>query len=268
MPTKINQSGMMDYSHLLQLAKNAAYKAGEAILEVYGSDNFGMELKEDRSPLTRADRIAHKIIMNELGSSNLPFLSEEGRSVTFAERSAWDHFWMVDPIDGTKEFIKRNGDFTVNIALIKGNSPVLGVILVPVTKNLYHATKGQGAFKNGKQIHVNACGFADKSLKVVASRSHLNDGTKAFISRLNHPLIVSKGSSLKLLMVAEGEADIYPRYAPTMEWDTAAAHVIVTEAGGGVFQVPQLEPLFYNKANLLNPDFIVAAKMGDLRKFF
>ncbi len=233
--------------------------ASEKILEIYNSDEFDIELKGDNSPLTKADKASHQIISEILSSSDLPILSEEGRDIPFEERSQWEHFWMVDPIDGTKEFIKRNGEFTVNIALINGNQSILGVVLVPVTGDLYWAVKENGAFKNGHRINVNSCDIEDSGLRVVASRSHMNDDTRTFVEDLNDPVIVSKGSSLKLLMVAEGEADIYPRFAPTMEWDTAAAQIVVEEAGGTVSKREIHEPMTYNKSDLLNPHFYVTS---------
>ncbi len=252
---------MTEFSKYLEVAKEAARKASEEILSVYNSSYFNVELKGDNSPLTQADRISHQIIKETLASTQLPLLSEEGRDFPYEERKNWDLFWMVDPIDGTKEFIKRNGEFTVNIALISKCEPVLGVVLVPATGDLYEATKGGGAFKNGSKIAVNTCSFSESNLRVVASRSHLNEETEVFISQLNDPVIVSKGSSLKLLMVAEGEADIYPRFAPTMEWDTAAAQAVVVEAGGKVLVKDSNMPVEYNKENLLNPYFLVKGNL-------
>lgn len=253
----------MDLNHneLLQLAKTAAKEASEKILEVYNSEDFEIELKGDQSPLTKADKLSHEIIVGHLETSGFPILSEEGRDIPFSERSKWEYFWMVDPIDGTKEFIKRNGEFTVNIALIHKNSPILGVVQVPVTSDVYWSFSGGGAFKNGESIFVNRCEIEDSGIRVVASRSHMNDETRAFIENLNDPEIVSKGSSLKLLMVAEGEADLYPRFAPTMEWDTAASHVIVTEAGGTVIIEGDRGQVIYNKEDLLNPHFLVSAEI-------
>ena len=248
---------------LLELAITAAKSASEKILEVYNSNDFQVERKGDNSPLTIADKRSHEVIQEGLNQSGLPILSEEGRDIPYEERSRWESFWMVDPIDGTKEFIKRNGEFTVNIALIEGNKPVLGVVMVPVSGNIYSAIKGEGAYKNEKRIFVNSCSYEDTNLRVVASRSHLNEETEKFIGNLNDPVIVSKGSSLKLLMVAEGEADLYPRYAPTMEWDTAAAQIIVEEAGGSVRIANEKDSVKYNKPNLLNPFFLVSGKVSD-----
>lgn len=249
---------MIDFNNLLEVAKRASTKGAERILDIYESGDFSIEAKSDNSPLTLADKASHLAIVKELETTNLPILSEEGRSIEFAERKNWEYFWMIDPLDGTKEFIKKNGEFTVNIALIHQETVVLGVVYTPVLGDLFHAVKGQGAFKNGQRIKVNAFSQKATGLKVVASRSHLNDDTQAFLDSLSQPEIVSKGSSLKLLMVAEGEADLYPRYAPTMEWDTAAAQIVVEEAGGVVLIKDTTNPVRYNKVNLLNPHFLVA----------
>jgi 3'(2'), 5'-bisphosphate nucleotidase len=248
---------LMDFQKLILLAKEAALKAGEVIIEIYESGDFAIEAKADDSPLTLADKAGNEAIVNVLNQTNLPILSEEGSSIPFEERSNWEYFWMIDPLDGTKEFIKRNGEFTVNIALIHRNRSILGVVYVPVTKDLYWACDQMGAWKNGAKLHVNNREISGSGLKVVASRSHMNEETEAFIATLNNPMIVSKGSSLKLLMVAEGEADLYPRYAPTMEWDIAAAQIIVEEAGGRVLKSDVSDPIVMNKINLLNPYFLV-----------
>ena len=253
--------GVGDYRQLIETAKKAAVEAGKVILEVYNSDDFNVELKGDDSPLTRADKNAHNVIVSFLEDTGLPILSEEGKSIPYEERKDWEHFWMVDPLDGTKEFIKRNGEFTVNIALIKGNQSFAGVVYVPVTGKLYWAISGEGAFvKEGErtsQLKSNSISLDQSGLRIVASRSHLNEDTQEFLDSLVDPEIVSMGSSLKLLAIAEGTADVYPRFAPTMEWDTAAADAIVRESGSKVLQKNQKEPVFYNKENLLNPHFIV-----------
>ncbi|MFY0600332.1 MAG: 3'(2'),5'-bisphosphate nucleotidase CysQ [Cyclobacteriaceae bacterium] len=255
----------IDYSKFLEIAKLAALKASDGIIEIYESGDFSIESKSDDSPLTLADKAAHYAIVAELEKTNIPILSEEGKTIPFEERKDWEQFWMIDPLDGTKEFIKRNGEFTVNIALINSGKPVLGVVQVPVTGKLYFAISGKGAFAevNGEinKIQVNEISLNQENLKVVASRSHLSDETQAFMDKLNKPEIVSMGSSLKLLAVAEGTADLYPRYAPTMEWDTAAAQAIVESAGGVVLQKGLESPLAYNKENLLNPHFLVSCKI-------
>ncbi len=252
---------MMDYNELISTAKQASIEAGKAILDIYNSDDFNIEKKGDDSPLTQADKNAHHVIVSYLEKTGLPILSEEGKDVDFEERKNWSLFWMVDPLDGTKEFIKRNGEFTVNIALIKDGLPIAGVVFVPVTEKLYSAIQGQGAYleQAGKKqkLKSNKIALDQPELKVVASRSHLNEDTQAFLDSLSDPQIVSMGSSLKLLAVAEGKADVYPRFAPTMEWDTAAAHAVVEESGAKVIEKTEKTSLKYNKKNLLNPNFIV-----------
>lgn len=252
----------IDSNALLTLAIRAAEEGCQEILKVYNSDDFGEEAKADASPLTRADRNAHRRIAAVLQSAGLPILSEEGRDVPYAERKNWDYFWMVDPLDGTKEFIKRNGEFTVNIALIHAGAPVLGVVSVPVSGETYYSTRGNGAYvraegKDHKLPRRPRVDLEAKGLRVVASRSHMNEETNQFIKNLRDPLLVSAGSSLKFMLLASGKADVYPRYAPTMEWDTAAAHAIVVETGYEVMEYGTDNPLVYNKENLLNPYFLV-----------
>lgn len=252
----------MNFSELLETAKIAAISASKEILKIYESGDFSIEAKSDDSPLTLADKASHRAIVAELEKTALPILSEEGSQVAHSTRNDWEYFWLIDPLDGTKEFIKKNGEFTVNIALIHKNRPVLGVVFTPVLDDLFWAVKGEGAFKNDEPITVNTFSLKNENLKVVASRSHLNDETQEYLDALVNPEIVSKGSSLKLLMVAEGDADLYPRYAPTMEWDTAAAQIIVEEAGGTVTIKDSASSVVYNKENLLNPYFLVSGKVN------
>lgn len=252
----------IELSSLLQLAIEAANKASEEILRVYHSGDFQAEAKGDNSPLTIADKNAHRAIVSILNTSNIPVLSEEGKEIPYETRKNWEYFWMVDPLDGTKEFIKRNDEFTVNIALIHNQEPVLGVVAVPVTGDVYYSSLGKGAFlrRNGQETCLALrppVDLTQKGLRVVASRSHMNPETQAFIDGLNDATLVSAGSSLKFMLVAEGKADLYPRYAPTMEWDTAAAHAIVAETGMKVLEYGSGKPLVYNKENLLNPYFLV-----------
>lgn len=251
----------LDLGKLLETAKAAALAAGTEILKIYESGDFSVEAKSDDSPLTLADKAAHTTIVSFLENTGIPILSEEGRSIPYEERSKWEYFWMVDPLDGTKEFIKKNGEFTVNIALIHKGESILGVVHPPVLGDLFWAIKGEGTFhesdSNVKKLSASKKSLKTIGLKVVASRSHMSPETEAYISKLRDPEIVSKGSSLKFLLIASAEADVYPRFGPTMEWDTAAAHVIVTEAGGRVTLEDEVTPLVYNKENLLNPFFIV-----------
>jgi 3'(2'), 5'-bisphosphate nucleotidase len=252
----------MDTNFLLHKAIAAAESACKEILEVYHSDDFQTEAKGDNSPLTLADKRAHAAIVSILEKTNLPILSEEGKDIPYEVRKNWELFWMVDPLDGTKEFIKRNGEFTVNIALIEKNKPILGVLAVPVNGEIFYASPEAGAFlkKDGKQFALKkaeAIDLENSGLRVVASRSHMNEDTQAFVNKLKYPTLVSSGSSLKFMLIAKGEADVYPRFAPTMEWDTAAAHAIVNSIGVGVYQQNKIDELIYNKAELLNPDFLV-----------
>lgn len=257
----------MNLQPLLETAKIAAQKAAEEILRIYESGDFSIEAKADDSPLTLADKASHLSIVAELEKTNLPILSEEGRDIPYEERKVWDYFWMIDPLDGTKEFIKRNGEFTVNIALIHKGEPILGVVQVPVQNKLYYASLNQGAYLeeagNSQKLKTNSQQPTAKGLKVVASRSHLNDETRTYMDTLNQPEIVSMGSSLKLIAVAEGTADLYPRFAPTMEWDTAAAQAIVTEAEGHVLVKNSESAVQYNKHDLLNPHFLVTCHIGE-----
>ncbi|WP_422361195.1 3'(2'),5'-bisphosphate nucleotidase CysQ [Reichenbachiella sp.] len=252
---------------LLETAKIAARNAAIEILKIYESGDFSIEAKADDSPLTLADKASHLAIVAELEKTNLPILSEEGRNVPYEERKDWKYFWMIDPLDGTKEFIKQNGEFTVNIALIHSGQPILGVVQVPVQNKLYYATQNEGAFletdKETFQLKVNSQNTNNEKLKIVASRSHLNQDTQDFLNNLVNPEIVSMGSSLKLVAVAEGNADLYPRFAPTMEWDTAAADAVVREAGGQVWVRDEKNPVQYNKEDLLNPHFLVTCNLED-----
>jgi 3'(2'), 5'-bisphosphate nucleotidase len=251
----------MNLNELLSIAIKAAEAASLEILSVYNSGEFNIEAKDDNSPLTRADKRSHECIVELLKSTNIPILSEEGRDIPYEERRQWKRLWIVDPLDGTKEFIKRNGEFTVNIALVENRKPVLGVVVVPVTGQVFYGAQGLGAFvKVESQIELmpsrSKIDIAKPGIKVVASRSHLNEETTSFIESLKEPMLVSKGSSLKFMLLAEGEADIYPRFAPTMEWDTAASHAIVNQIGVQLLRKDSSEELSYNKENLLNPSFI------------
>lgn len=242
-----------------------AQKAGDVIMEIYAKD-FSVEYKDDKSPLTEADQKANEIIVAGLNalSAHFPILSEEGKQIPYEERKDWEYFWMVDPLDGTKEFIKKNDEFTVNIALIYRNAPILGVVYAPALNEMYWAKQGDGAFKNGDRIPVQTNHYPEKLLRVVASKSHLSIETQLYIDDLAKTTeaieCVSKGSSLKLCMIAEGSADIYPRLAPTMEWDTAAADAIVREAKKITYEYQKNTLLVYNKENLLNPWFVVGSR--------
>lgn len=266
---------------LLLTAVNAAIAAGKEIMTVYDDprQDFGVETKADGSPLTKADMRADAAISHALDDTGICVLSEERAQASDEERHRCGRLWIVDPLDGTKEFIKRNGDFTVNIALAEGGTPVLGVVFGPVRRELYWGLCGIGA---GKASGVDlAHRFADmgelaaasvalplprgsRPFTVVASRSHMNDETRAYVERLQAAhadmVAMSRGSSLKICMVAEGVADVYPRFAPTMEWDTAAGHAVAAAAGCEVVRADDGQPLSYNKADLHNPWFVVRTK--------
>ncbi len=257
----------MDLKTLALEVTGIARKAGDAIMEIYGEDDFQVEKKGDESPLTIADKTGNDIICEGLKalSVDYPIVSEENKEIPYEKRKNFVYSWLVDPLDGTKEFIKRNGEFTVNIALIHKGRSVLGVVYAPVMDEMYYAWDGGGAYveKNGKteKLQAPSFGLHDTGLGVVASRSHLNEDTEEFLKALKEPVIVPKGSSLKFLILAKGGAHVYPRLAPTMEWDTGAAHVVLVEAGGSVINHETKKPLEYNKENLLNPYFIAYGNM-------
>ena len=262
----------MKLSQLLEIAVTAALEAGSEIMGIYNSDNIEVDFKKDNSPLTKADLMSNEIILSHLAKSEIPVLSEEGKEIPYDIRKKWRRLWIVDPIDGTKEFIKKNGEFTVNIALIENNKPILGVIFAPALNQLYFSTTAIGAFKiedvanyrSFKELLDKAkklpLGTPDK-YTIVASRSHLSFETEKFINNLKEKHgdvnIISKGSSLKLCMVAEGAANCYPRCAPTMEWDTAAGQAICEHAGFTVIDWNTREEMIYNRKELLNNWFLV-----------
>jgi 3'(2'), 5'-bisphosphate nucleotidase len=249
----------MSLEKIIDIAK----EAGNEILKIYDSDDFGVEIKKDNSPLTKADRTSNEIIENHLTElyPEIPILSEEGKEISFNERKKWKKFWLVDPLDGTKEFIKRNGEFTVNIALVKEGKPILGVIYVPVTKEIYYGDVENGSFKVNKEGKTSKISVSRKSknepLSVVQSRSHSGEEEEQFYSQFNVKEKLSRGSSLKICMVAEGKADLYFRAGPTWEWDTAAGHAILLGAGGE-FTNKDGSELTYNKQIIKNFGFIAS----------
>ena len=289
------------YSFYIDEVLKIAWEAGKAIMKIYEKD-FEVAFKDDKSPLTIADKTAHEIIQKGLNQlsiksiDSLPLLSEEGKEIPYEERKKWEYFWMIDPLDGTKEFIKKNGEFTVNIALIHKNKPIFGVVYAPAIETIYftdneNAYKGRletinFGLKNLEILNPPSNIQNPKSLKIVASKSHLNDETKKFIDSIKTIYsidsieTISIGSSLKLCLVAEGKADIYPRLAPTMEWDTAAADAVIRKAGKMTYKynetilnsiiaidsissidsiksIDSIDSIAYNKENLLNPWFVV-----------
>lgn len=276
----------MGYAPYILKAIQASVEAGHAILDVYHSD-FSVEYKTDTSPLTLADRQSHELIVNHLSEFNIPILSEEGRDTPYQVRKTWDQLWVVDPLDGTKEFVKRNGEFTVNIALIENNMPVLGVIFIPDKETLYFAANGSGAYKLEKKLPSEVIDpdisnnekdallarIVDQAEQlplsrsalplytIVGSRSHQTPELQAYVEEKRREFgkvdFIAAGSSLKFCVVAEGRANIYPRLGPTMEWDTAAGQAIVENAGAKVVRFDNQQPLTYNKEDLYNPWFIV-----------
>tara|TARA_B110000459_G_C16600913_1_gene491030 strand:+ start:712 stop:1503 length:792 start_codon:yes stop_codon:yes gene_type:complete len=262
----------MNFNKLLIKAINASIKGGHAIMDVYASD-FSVENKNDKSPLTLADKNCNEVIDHHLLGTGIPFLSEEGAQITYSERKEWKYYWLVDPLDGTKEFVKRNGEFTVNIALIYNGNPIMGVIYVPVQEKLYFAMKGLGSYKGSVNSVIEnletlislsdllPIDYKRENYVIVGSRSHMSAETEVFFDNAKKKhgdvKVLAVGSSLKLCMVAEGKADAYPRYAPTWEWDTAAGHAIAKYAGFSVKQYNSTEDVIYNKKNLLNPWFLV-----------
>ena len=251
---------------LIEPVTDIAIRAGEQILEIYATD-FEIETKADESPLTAADKASHNTIVAALAelTPDIQILSEESDAITWEERSQWPEYWLIDPLDGTKEFIKKNGEFTVNIALIQGHQAVLGVVHVPVKNRSFYGFAQGGAFERTpegelKEIHVTSP--AQNPVRVVGSRSHRGELVDAYLAKLGDHVMVSMGSSLKLCLVATGEADVYPRLGLTSEWDTAAAQAVVECAGGKVTQLDG-SPLMYNaKEDILNPHFLVFGDTG------
>ena len=266
---------MNDLIEIAEVALEAILQASNEVLAVYRSGRPETEYKADDSPLTEADRRSHDVITRLLAATGIPVLSEEGRDIAFEERHGWTRYWLVDPLDGTKEFIKRNGEFTVNIALIEQQVPVFGLVQAPDLGRLYGGMLGEGGFRSDvlpsrwnelatteNSIRVRPA-VPGKALSVVASRSHRTPETDEMIEEMARGHdgfeVVSAGSSLKLCLVAEGAAHRYPRLGPTMEWDTAAGHAVVLAAGGTVNRIDDCEPLVYNKQDLLNPYFLVSS---------
>lgn len=242
-----------------------AIRAGHSILEIYNQD-FDVEIKSDLSPLTLADKHANAIIIEALNilTPEIPIISEENKLIDYTERKSWTKCWIVDPLDGTKEFINKNGEFTVNIALVENGIPVLGVVHVPAQNSTYYAEKNKGSFKieKGQTISLRISVLAENGiLKIVGSRSHQTPELLAYVEeqkgKFKNVEFVAAGSSLKFCLLAEGKADVYPRLGPTMEWDTCAGQIVATEAGAEVLRFDNNEPLLYNRENLLNPFFIV-----------
>ncbi|MFH1632346.1 MAG: 3'(2'),5'-bisphosphate nucleotidase CysQ [bacterium] len=246
---------------LLETAKKAVEAANKTIIEVYEAGDIDVEQKDDGFPVTIADQRSNEVIESILSETGIPFLSEESAHTPYEERKNWNRVWIVDPLDGTKSFIARTGDFAVHVALVENGVVILGVVGVPVYGQVYWAEKGKGAFRQGRdetieQIHVGQ----NSPKRIFASRSHMNEKTQQFLDEHPDAEILHMGSSRKFLAVAEGEADLYPRFGPTMEWDSAAPQIIVEEAGGSVLESESQKPLRYNKQDLYNPFFIVSGE--------
>lgn len=257
LPLPYTDNQMININDILKIA----LEAGEAIMAVYAGKDFGIEWKEDVSPLTQADIAAHNVIVRGLSAraDRLPVLSEESKQLPYETRRMWDRYWLVDPLDGTKEFIKRNDEFTVNIALIEGSAPTLGVVHAPALGLTYYAAAGQGAFRlrgGGTAEAIRVRTETGGKLRLAASRSHAGKTLERLLAKIGEYDQVVMGSSLKFCLIAEGSVDFYPRFGPTMEWDTGAAQCVVEEAGGAVIGLDG-KPLVYNKPDLTNPDFMV-----------
>jgi 3'(2'), 5'-bisphosphate nucleotidase len=269
---------MMDNTNLfssnISQIIDIAEKAGNSIMEIYSQDNFSTTYKDDYSPLTLADITSHKLIEENLKGlrPKIPILSEESSNISYEDRCSWEAYWLIDPLDGTKEFINKNGEFTVNIALVVNAMPILGVVHAPSLDITYYAIKGMGAFKKtaNKLIEkITVCDHRKRALKIVISRSHRGKRLESFLENINSETgeieYIKMGSSLKFCIVAEGIAHLYPRLSPTMEWDTAAAQCIVEEAGGVVTDMAGNQ-IRYNKKSLLNEDFIVLSSTEIIKK--
>jgi len=254
----------IEHNELIKSLIDLVKESGEAILEIYNSGNMGISYKDDKSPLTLADKASNQIICSKLKelTPDIPILSEEGKDISYNKRKKWTTFWLIDPIDGTKEFINKNGEFSINIALINHYQPILGIVYAPVLNTIWYGSASHGSFKienNAKPKKINVSKYKnDETIKVVSSRSHSNNSKleKFLIDYPKHELVFM-GSSIKICLVADGTAHMYPRLGPTMEWDTAAAHAVVKFSGGKIADIKDDNELSYNKENLLNPSFLV-----------
>ena len=255
----------MDYELLLKEVITISKEAGLKILDIYNDNQKfkNISFKSDNTPLTLADDSSNDLICASLKTltPKIPILSEEGKNIKFDERKKWEKFWLIDPLDGTKEFIKRNGEFTVNIALIDNGEPVLGVVHAPILDTTWYGSINLGSYKilQNSTFKINVIKSTnDSTIKIVSSRSHANNPKlDSYLSQFKDYQLIKMGSSIKICLVADGSAHYYPRFGPTMEWDTAAAHAVVKYAGGNIFNVESNTELEYNKTNLLNPEFLV-----------
>ncbi|MEO0583884.1 MAG: 3'(2'),5'-bisphosphate nucleotidase CysQ [Bacteroidota bacterium] len=263
--------------HIASSVIQVASDAGDLIRRIYEreADELKIQYKADDSPLTLADEQAHQLIATRLQAltPSIPILSEESEEIPYEERKYWQQFWLVDPLDGTKEFISRSGEFTVNIAVIEEGRPVLGCVHVPLTGETFFAAQGRGAFCQNnnhrrRPIHCDPFSPQARGLRLTCSRSHIREGEKTYMQRFKDPVTIPQGSALKMLRIADGKADVYPRFGPTMEWDIAAAEIILSEAGGQTFQAEDGSPLFYNKEDLYNPHFIACGRLEVSERVF
>jgi 3'(2'), 5'-bisphosphate nucleotidase len=252
----------LEYYKLLNSVIDIGKKAADIILKIYDDNTYKVKIKAYESPVTTADLAANEIIVEGLTKldSSITILSEESMLMPYEDRKDKTLLWSVDPLDGTKEFLKKNGEFTINIALIENGRPVLGLVYAPVFDELYYAVKGYGAFLEKSnyccKLYCSTYSKDNQNLKIPCSNSHINKDTLDYINSFNNPQLIRIGSALKFMMIANSNADIYPRLAPTMEWDTAAPQIIVEEAGGQLLDFNNLLPMSYNKESLVNPSFI------------
>lgn len=257
---------MAGIQQLLQIAEAAAVDAGKEVLAIYRSGVYDTEIKRENLPVTKADHASHEIITGLLSKTNLPVLSEEGRDIAYNLRKSWDNYWLIDPLDGTEEFIHQRDEFTVNIALMQKRGAIGGIIYAPCLNWLYVGSKETGVVKKETHSRKSFAALPAKvsmdalkqkeNISIAVSRSHLSAATMAFVQQFKEPQLLARGSSLKFMMLLERQADIYPRLGPTMEWDTAAAHAILNAAGRGIYQIDLLAELTYNKPDLHNPSFV------------
>ncbi len=251
-----------DFFALINPLSEIVSEASQKIMEIYDGGSYEIKVKDDDSPVTMADVAANDIICNGLATltKTFPFISEENMLIPYEERKNYEYFWLIDPLDGTKEFIRKNGEFTVNVALIHNGQSILGMVALPFYNEVYFAVKGQGAFleKNGLTCRLACSSYhpSQKGLRIPASLSHTNLDTKNFIDQYDEPTVIGRGSAIKLMMIANGLADLYPRLAPTMEWDTAAPQIIIEEAGGTFINHDTKNQMTYNKESLVNPGFV------------
>lgn len=254
----------MNNDLLLKETIQISINAGKAILNIYNNstEDFGITLKSDNSPLTLADKASNDVICKSLNNldSSIPILSEEGKQIDYSDRKKWSKFWLIDPLDGTKEFIKRNGEFTVNIALIENQKPIMGIVHAPILNTTWYGLENMGSYKfsENQEETIKVKIPEENIVKVVSSRSHSNNPKlENYLKQFKDYKLIKMGSSIKICLVADGSAHLYPRFGPTMEWDTAAAHAVVKYAGGNILDLNTDKELVYNKTNLLNPEFLV-----------